>query len=107
MALQSFNGKNVGADGVTVSGITNVTQVTDTEEYGNISRAKGSDGEVKAVFMSKGTYTSQVSGYTSTIAAPALGGDINGVGGNQRIMSSQLEASNQDFAKVTVTGKGI
>ena len=107
MALQSFNGKNVGADGVSVTGISNVTQVTDTEEYGNIARAKGSDGEIKAAFMSKGTYTSQVSGYTSAIEAPALGGTITGVGGNQRVMSSQLEASNQDFAKVTVTGKGI
>jgi hypothetical protein len=107
MALQSFNDKNVGADGVSVTGISNVTQVTDGQEYGNIARAKGSDGEVKAVFMSKGTYTSQVSGYTSTIEAPDLGAGITGVGGQQRVMSSQLEASNQDFAKVTVTGKGI
>jgi hypothetical protein len=107
MALQSFKGKNVGADGVSVTGISNVTQITDTEEYGNIARAKGSDGEIKAVFMSKGTYTSQVSGYTSAIEAPALGGNISGVKGSQRVMSSQLEASNQDFAKVTVTGKGI
>jgi hypothetical protein len=107
MALQSFKGKAVGACGVTVAGITNVTNFTDTEEYGNIARAKNCDGDVKAVFMSKGTYSSQVSGYTATIAAPALGGAITGVDGSQRIMSSTLEASNQDFAKVTVTGKGI
>ncbi len=107
MALQSFNGKNVGAEGVSVTGITNVTQVSDGQEFGNIARAKGPDGEIKAVFMSKGTYTSQVSGYTDAIAAPAPGGDITGVGGQQKVMSSQLEASNQDFARVTVTGKGI
>jgi uncharacterized protein YlxW (UPF0749 family) len=107
MALSSFNGTQVGVSGVSVPGISVVTQVSDGQEYGQISRAKDSDGELKSIFMSKGTYTSEVTGYTSAIAAPALGQSITGVGGTQKVMQSQLQASNQDFAKVTVTGKGL
>jgi len=107
MALQTFNGAAIGVDGVTVTGIQAITSVSDGQEYGNIARAKKSDGELGAIFMSKGTYTSEVSGYSNVISAPALGGTIAGVDGTQRIMSSKLDASNQDFVKVSVTGKGL
>lgn len=108
MALQSFHGHQVGVpSGVSVAGISQVTQVSDGQEYGQISRAKDSTGELASIFFSKGTHSSEISGYTSTFGAPALGGPIFGVGGTQKIMQSQLQASNQDFAKVTVTGKGM
>lgn len=107
MALSSFNGAQVGVSGVSVIGISVVTQVSDGQEYGQISRAKNGDGELATIFMSKGTYTSEISGYTNAIAAPALGNDITGVQGAQKVMQSQLQASNQDFAKVSVTGKGL
>jgi hypothetical protein len=107
MALNSFNGTTAGAGGVSVNGISVVTQVSEGSEYGNIARAKDSTGEIAAIYMSKGTYTSEVSGYANTFAAPGLGGSISGVAGDQKIMSSKLEASNQDFVKVSVTGKGL
>jgi len=107
MALQTFNGAEIGVSGVSVPGISQITSVSSGEEYGNISRAKKSDGELGAIFMSKGTYTSEVSGYSNAISAPALGGGITGVGGTQKIMSSKVEASNQDFVKVSVSGKGL
>jgi hypothetical protein len=107
MALQSFNGVTGGTSGITVAGISVVTSSSAGQEYGTTSKAKDADGEVKALFFSKGQYVSQVSGYTGSIGAPALGGGIAGVDGSQKIMSSSLQASNQDFAKVTVTGKGI
>ena len=107
MALSTFNNASIGVDGVTVSGIDAVTSVSDGQEYGTIARAKKSDGELGAIFMAKGTYTSEVSGYSHAISAPGLGGSISGVGGSQKIMSSKLDASNQDFVKVSVTGKGL
>jgi hypothetical protein len=107
MALQSFNGETGGTTGITVPGISVVTSSSAGQEYGTTSKAKGADGELKALFFSKGQYVSQISGYTGTIGAPALNAAITGVDGSQKVMSSSLQASNQDFAKVTVTGKGI
>lgn len=107
MALQTFNGAAIGVDGVSVTGMTQITSVSDGQEYGNIARAKKSNGDLGAIFMSKGVHTSEISGYANAVTPVALGGTISGVEGGQKIMSSQLQASNQDFVKVTVTGKGL
>jgi hypothetical protein len=49
----------------------------------------------------------EVNGYTDTFEPPDLGGDIIVRGVTGVAMSSSLDASTEDFAKVKVTGKAL
>jgi hypothetical protein len=100
-------GAKVGIDSdFSLTGVI-VTQGEGGAEYGTIARAKDSSGKLKAYYFAKGVLTGQVTGYASTLAAPALGGTFKANGKDCTILSSQLQASNQDFVKVTASGKAI
>jgi hypothetical protein len=101
------SGAHIGVSSdYSLSGVV-VTQGEGGAEYGTTARAKGSNGDLKAYYFAKGVYTGQVTGYASTLAAPALGGTFTANGKSCYILSSQLQASNQDFVKVTASGKAL
>lgn len=76
-------------------------------EYGTKQEAKDGAGEIKGVLFGKKTVAMEVSGYTDAFEPPALGGDITVRGVTGKAMSSNLDASTEDFAKATVSGKAL
>ena len=93
----------------TCTGISEVTSTTEDDEYGGQAQAKDHTGEVKSVFYYKRIKTGTATGYASSIEAPAIGpSNTLAIGSNNyKIVQSSMQASNQDFAKVSVTGKLI
>lgn len=107
MALNTLGSTSYGSIGASGSatGIYSVISATNSEEYGATAKAKDASGDIKAAYLYKAIGTVTVNGYASAYEAPALGGTATANGQTGTIMSSNFQASNQDFAKATVTAK--
>lgn len=98
-----------GTSGATAPGIAAGDAVGSSIdlEYGTKQEAKDGDGEIKGVLFGKKTVAMEVNGYTDAFAPPVLGGAIIVRGVTGVAMSSNLNASTEDFAKATVSGKAL
>jgi hypothetical protein len=111
MALAKLGSKDwgFGTAGAEAPGIAagDATNSSVELEYGTQQEAKDGAGEIKGILFGKKTVGMEVSGYSGVFSPPALGGDVTVRGLTGKAMSSSLDASTEDFAKVTVTGKAL
>ena len=107
MALFILGTAAAGVTGVTVSGITDVTECSVEEAVGNISRAKDGKGDVKAALISKPKRTMTASGYSTGAGAPALRGPAICPGFSGSIIESSMEATSEDLSKFSITAVQI
>ena len=97
---------SIGTD-ASASGISEAISGSYTEEFGGQAKARNHSGNIAAVYMHKAIGTVTVNGYTNAISCPALGGSCSAGGKDGTVTNASFTASNQDFAKATVTGKYI
>lgn len=107
MALQRKGlGWKFGTQGVSATGIDEVTAYSGGSEYSIVVEGKDKEGDIKAVLYGGEVTFCEVEGYSSS-GAPALGGGVTVPGvTNCTIFKSEVIGSNEDFAKVRVTGRG-
>jgi hypothetical protein len=99
-------GWKFGTQGVSATGITEVTSYSGGAEYSIVVEGKDKDGDIKAVLYGGETAFCEVEGYSDSANAPALGGTISVGNASCIIFKSEIIGSNEDFAKVRVTGRG-
>ena len=83
------------------------TQATAEISVQNVIRAKGSDGDVKAVLMSAAKATFQGSGYSTSGQPANLGTTFFAFGQGFTVSESTAEQTAEDFTRVSVTGVGV
>lgn len=100
----------VGTPSSTV-GVTNVTggsidftQATGEVSVQNVIRAKGPDGDVKAVLLTAAKGTFQGSGYSSAGTPMQPGATVNAFGKSFTVTESTAEQTAEDFTRISVTG---
>ena len=95
-----------GTAGFSVSGIDSLTSVSAGQEYTVNVTAKDTNGEVAAHLYGSEKKNFSAEGYvTGSVAPVALGGAATVAGVSGVVMNSSVQASNEDFAKVTVSGE--
>jgi len=108
MALTTIAGTSAAVGNTaTVAGLSEVTSSSAEVEFKTIVQAKDGQGELKAMLIGKKVGTLSATGYVSTFAPPALSGAITVAGISGKIVSSNLKATAEDFAKASVTGKAV
>jgi hypothetical protein len=88
-------------------GISHITQASIEKSAGTVVRAKNGLGEVKAVLTGKEIITMNVSGYSINAAGANLGQDIEVAGVSGKVISSNIEATAEDFTKFSAQGRAL
>jgi len=97
---------NVGVN-ASCDGISEPTSATAEKFFSGVSRAKGKDGNIVAVLLSKPRVSLSVTGYSTDAAGPSLGAGISVGGASGQITSVSIEKSNDDFSRFTAEGANI
>ena len=93
----------VGVTNVT-GGSVDFTQATGEISVQNIIRAKGPDGDVRAVLLSAAKGTFQGSGYSQAGDPLAPGSTVSAFGKSFTVTESTAEQTSEDFTRISVTG---
>lgn len=95
-----------GTSGFTVAGIDSVTAATAGREYTTNVTAKDTEGEVAAHLYGGERTSFTAEGYVLGAVEPVALGGLASVAGVQGVVTrSNITASNEDFAKVSVEGE--
>ena len=93
--------------GTAAAGISAVQSAEVTDEYQVNATGKTSGGEVESHAYGDVKHTARVEGLHTAATLPALG-DALTVGGKEVVVTrSSLQASNEDFVKVSIEGEGF
>jgi len=93
-----------GTSGFTCSGVT-VTGAGVSVEATLNTVITGSDGLVKTQIFGNPKATLRLNGYTTTGTLPEIGATATGGGETGSVVSSAIEASNEDFQRVSLTAE--
>lgn len=93
--------------GAAASDISAVISAEATDEFQVNATAKGADGEVSAHAYGDTKHSLRMEGYHSTAAIPSLGDDLTIAGKSGAVMRATIQASNEDFVKLSVEAEGF
>jgi hypothetical protein len=98
----------IGAGGLaapTVTGIDAVQSAEASDEYTVNASARDTGGETVAHTYGDAKSTLRAEGFGNAATIPALGAALTVAGKTGAVMRSSIQASNQDFVKLSVEGE--